>query len=155
MSGEGASDRPYERALGRAYRYLGHRDRSVAELRAYLDRKGTEPELADRVLERLLGEGLLDDERFAARFAADKRELSGWGSERIEAALLDHGVARDLAAAASAAGHAEELATAVALLERRPPPAGDRERDKALRFLVRRGFPLELAYDAVRARERS
>ena len=31
---------------------------------------------------------------------------------------------------------------------------GERERERALGLLVRRGYPLELAYDAVRAAER-
>ena len=34
------------------------------------------------------------------------------------------------------------------------PPAHDRERDRALGLLVRKGYELELAYDAVRAFER-
>ena len=46
--------------------------------------------------------GELDDERFAYAFAEDKRELSGWGSERIEAALADRGLGRSLAERAAA-----------------------------------------------------
>ncbi len=34
------------------------------------------------------------------------------------------------------------------------PPADQRERERALGLLVRRGYELELAYDAVRAFER-
>ena len=34
------------------------------------------------------------------------------------------------------------------------PPDSDRERDRALGLLARRGYELELAYDAVRAFER-
>ena len=42
------------------------------------------------------------------------------------------------------------------LLRRRfpTPPANDRERDRALGLLVRRGYELELAYDAIRALDR-
>ncbi len=36
----------------------------------------------------------------------------------------------------------------------RQPPDSDRERDRALGLLARRGYELELAYDAVRAFER-
>ena len=46
--------------------------------------------------------GELDDERFAFAFAEDKRELAGWGAERIEAALLDRGLDRALAERACA-----------------------------------------------------
>ena len=34
------------------------------------------------------------------------------------------------------------------------PPAEDRDRERALGLLARRGYDLELAYDAVRAFER-
>ena len=44
----------------------------------------------------------------------------------------------------------------MALLRRRfrTRPADDRERERALGMLVRKGYELELAYDAVRAFER-
>ena len=48
-------------------------------------------------------------------------------------------------------GREAELETALLLLERRlPPPADDRERDRAWRLLIRRGYEPELAYEAVR-----
>ena len=37
----------------------------------------------------------------------------------------------------------------------REPPADDRDRDRAWRMLVRKGYEPELAYDAVRAHERA
>ena len=42
---------------------------------------------------------------------------------------------------------------AVEFLRRRfpAPPESDRDRDRALGMLVRRGYDLELAYDAIRA----
>jgi regulatory protein len=50
----------------------------------------------------------------------------------------------------------DELDAAVTLLRRRcrEIPATDRERERALGLLVRKGYDLELAYDAVRAFER-
>jgi len=49
----------------------------------------------------------------------------------------------------------DELAAALALLdERHPTGEGDRERDRAWRMLVRKGYGPEVAYDAVRAHAR-
>jgi regulatory protein len=109
------------------------------------------------VVSRLIEEGLLDDERFARRYAEDKRELAGWGPERIREALLARGVARDLVEAAlEGEGQAEQLRRAVAMLgERGLRCESDAERERALRLLVRRGYALELAYEAVRAAERA
>jgi regulatory protein len=140
-------------ALETAYRYLGHRDRTVAEMRRHLERRGAEPAAIDLVVAELSEQGYLDDTRYAQRFAEDRRTLDAWGAERIETALLKAGIERDVAAQAASAGAETEFETAVALLKRRwpTPPADDRERERALGLLVRRGYELELAYDAVRA----
>ena len=100
---------------------------------------------------------MLDDERFARRYAEDKRELAGWGPERIAAALRKRGVTEELIAGALAEeGEGEQLARATELLEARGMAvASEVERRRALSLLARRGFPLELAYEAVRERERA
>jgi regulatory protein len=102
-------------------------------------------------------QGYLDDARYAARFAEDRRSIDAWGGERIARHLLDAGVAREhVEAALRDREQAEELEAAVAVLRRRlpEPPSTDRARERALGLLVRRGYELELAYEAVRAFER-
>jgi regulatory protein len=63
----------------------------------------------------------------------------------------------DLAdAAVSAQERDGELRAAIELLSERVPlpPVGARERDRAWRMLVRKGYEPELAYEAVRAHGR-
>lgn len=146
-----------QRALDRAFRYLSRRDRTVAEVRAHLAAKELDESVIDAVVEELGVQGYLDDARYAARFAEDRRNLDGWGSERIERKLLTLGIDREeVAAAVGAQGGDDELAAAVAILRRRfrVPPDTDRDRERALGMLARRGYELEVAYDAVRALER-
>jgi len=59
----------------------------------------------------------------------------------------------EIAHALAGQDHDGESAAAAELLRRRFPGSieGDRERDRALRLLVRRGYGLELAHDAIRA----
>jgi regulatory protein len=126
----------------------------VAELRTCLERKRVEPEAIDHAVGELTAAGYLDDARFAQRYAEDRRNLDSWGSERIERKLRDAGVPPVHIEAALGTQSADEaLDTAVALLRRRfpSPPDDDRGRDRALGLLVRRGYGLETAYDAVRA----
>ncbi len=125
-------------------------------MRAHLLAKEVEADVAEAVVAELRAQGYLDDARYAQRFAEDRRALDGWGAERIAQRLAAAGVARehvDGALARLGEGPAGELDAALAVLARRvpQPPAGERERDRALRLLVRRGFALEVAYDAVRA----
>ena len=100
--------------------------------------------------------GAIDDESFARRYAEDKRELAGWGPERIRVTLEGRGVAA-VHIEAALGGESEErlLDRAVSLLaDRGMACASERERERALGLLVRRGYALELAYEAVRALER-
>jgi regulatory protein len=146
-----------EHALDVAYRYLGHRDRTVAEMRGRLDAEGVQPAVVEEAVAELERQGYLDDARYARRFAEDRRTIDAWGTERIERRLLTVGVDPALIAAAlDERGATEELEAALAVLRRRFPnaPSDDRIRERALGLLVRRGYELDLAYDAVRAFER-
>ena len=147
-----------QHALDLAYRYLGYRDRTVMEMRRHLESKRVEPDTIDAAVQELERQEYLDDARFARRYAEDRRTLDAWGSDRIERKLRAAGVDGELIATALSAQEGEsELEAAVALLQRRVRGAldSDRERERALGLLVRKGYELELAYDAVRAYERS
>jgi regulatory protein len=146
-------------ALDLSFGFLAHRDRTVAEVRRHLERKRVEPGAIDGAMAELARLGYVDDARFARRFTEDRRRLDAWGVDRIERRLTALGVEPAVVAAALAdhgADAQDELSAAVALLRRRIacPPRTDCERDRALGLLGRRGYDLELAYDAVRAFER-
>jgi regulatory protein len=163
-AGEGVQDRivdpalRLQQALDLAYRYLARRDRTVAELRGQLEHKRVEPSTIDDVVAELHELGYLDDARYAQRYAEDRRTLDGWGPDRIERKLVALGLSRELIAQAlSARDAADELDAAVAVLRRRfrEPAEDPKSRERALGVLVRKGYDLELAYDAVRRFERS
>jgi regulatory protein len=147
-----------QHALDQAFRYLGRGDRTIAEMHRHLDRRGVEPAVIATVLDELEEQGYLDDKRFARMYAEDRRMLDAWGKDRIRRKLVSVGIDAELADAVLAQwGDAEEIDAAVALLHRRlgEPPADNRERDRALGILLRRGYQPDLAYDAVRCFERS
>jgi regulatory protein len=144
--------RERERASQLAYRAVGRRERTVAELRTCLERKRVEPGAIDDAVAELTEAGLLDDARYAQVFADDMRYLDRWGSERIARELQRRGIAPDLIESVlSDRSREAELESALVLLAQRAPTVSDdRERDRAWRLLVRRGYEVELAYEAVR-----
>jgi regulatory protein len=150
LATETGPDRRREQAFDTAWRFLAHRDRTEAEMRARLERNDVEPELVEEVLDVLREGDYLNDARFARRFAEDRRNLDGWGSERIERRLFELGVEREHIRAALS-DH-DELGAACELLARRfpVPPDSPRDLERALGFLVRKGYELELAHDALR-----
>ena len=139
--------------------FLNRRERTVAETRERLAREDVPAAEIDAVITSLCGDGYIDDGRYARVFAEDRRNLDGWGAERIRRTLRARGVERELIEAALSedadpgAGRAAELSRAVALVERRfPPPRSDRrERERALGVLLRKGYGTELALDALSA----
>ena len=135
---------------------LGRKERTEAELREHLGRRGIAADDAEEALARLIDMGELDDERFAQRFAEDKRELRGWGPERVREALIERGIdSRAASEAAAAEGPAEQASRAARLLALRPDPVVDEQsRSRALAYLARRGYDYEIAYEAVRMAER-
>lgn len=149
-------------ALEVAYRYLNRRERTVHELRSYLIGRDLDADAIEAVISELVETGYLDDTRYARLFAEDKRRLEQWGSARIRSELLHRGIENDLVEAALAADNcdlasvASELERAVAVLQQRfpKPPRERRDRQRALGVLVRRGYPPELAIDAVTAYSR-
>ncbi len=152
---------PSTKGLGIAYAYLNKRERTVAEVRARLEKAEISEGEIDAVVAELVEFGYLNDARYASVFTQDKRALEAWGNERIARALRERGIDRDLVEAALAspgeddAGAGEpagELGRAVALLVQRFPggPAERRDHERAFGVLARKGYESEMAADAVR-----
>jgi regulatory protein len=141
-----------EEALSLALRALGRKERTVAEMGTWLRQRGVADDEVDVVVGRLAEDGALDDARFAARYAADKRELAGWGRDRIRLALLERGVATaDVEAAIEDEEPASEVERAAGvLIERGISLRGERDRARAFAFLMRRGYQAETTYEAIR-----
>jgi regulatory protein len=142
----------YELAL----KALGYKERTESELRGWLAERGVEDPEVEEVIALLAEAGAIDDAGFARRYAEDKRLLAGWGPDRIVSALQGRGVARQhIESALGGDDESAQLERATALLLGRGMSCEtERERERALGLLVRRGYPLELAYDAVRVAER-
>jgi regulatory protein len=145
-----------DESLSLALKALDQKERTVAEMGSWLRARGVVPEQADEVVERLVSDGVLDDSRYARRYAEDKRQLRRWGSERIRGALLDRGISpHDADEALSDADSEEEAERAAELLRERGETLADAlERQRALGMLVRRGYSSEVAYEAIRRVER-
>lgn len=140
-------------AFEAALAWLRHKERATAEVVAWLAGRGYASEEIEAQIARLTEIGELDDERFACRYAEDKRELRGWGPERIRESLASRGVASaHVETALEADSHDAQVQRASDLLARRGRPLDvDGDRGRALAYLTRRGYEYEVAYEAVRA----
>ncbi len=151
----GSDDGGFAEAFAKALVALRRRERTAAELHGWLRERGVAGETAEEVVAELVEIGELDDERFAFAYAADKRELAGWGTHRIAAALRERGVGDALADRAAEEPREDELGRAVELVRGKGEDLGDDKGcARSLALLTRRGYERELAYEAVRRARR-
>jgi len=136
-----------EAAQRAALRALARRAHARRDLERRLTRKQHPPAAVSMAVERLAARGLLDDRRFAERYAA-VRATRGKGPVRIIKDLVDQGVDARVAEGAVRRALEEEgidpqvEARAAAAKRARqlgglPPPV---RRRRLLAFLVRRGY---------------
>ena len=141
------------RAYARALRYLGHRARTVEEVRRKLAGAGYPDAVVEDVVERLRRDRYLDDEAFAEAYVRARVRNRGYGPRRLRAELRRKGVPGPLVESVMETFEAETNTLAIARsqaerrwaqLAREPDP---RKRRKKLNdYLLRRGFD----YDTVR-----
>ena len=88
----GEQEERVQDAVSKALSYLQKRDRTRRQIELRLAERGIEAGVAEQALEELERLDYVNDERFARNYAEDRRNLDGWGSERIAAKLHEAGV---------------------------------------------------------------
>lgn len=133
---------------------LARRERSRAELKTALRRKGFEMPIIESILDGIANEGLQSDARFASAWVATRRRLSPRGKTALAYELKQKGIPDiDVVGALSGYPVSDERASLRDLiasrLERWKDSKDDQEKLKRrlLGFLSRRGF----AYADIRA----
>ncbi len=156
-----AEQEPAQReALARdlIYRALGMRDHSRAELRNKLARRGFDEELTERMLDKFVAAGLIDDAAFAQRWVQSRHQFSGRGRRALAQELRTKGVGDEEASAAlDTVSREDERDRAAELVERKLArleiPQDRTDRDKLTQRLVgmlgRRGYHPSLALAVV------
>jgi regulatory protein len=137
-------------AVERAINYLSFRPRSQAEVRRYLRKKATPPQIIEAVLERLQQLDYVDDRAFASFWQENRQQFSPRGSQAVRNELRMKGVDRDIINETVSDEQDEELARRAAhrkaqSLLQVPEMDYTTFRNRLGGFLVRRGF----AYDVI------
>lgn len=142
-----------QRARAFVVNSLAAKAQSVAEIEAKLVALGLPPDDVATIVGEARRLGYLDDAELAEQLARGFR-TRGYGRRRAALALRRRGLGAVADDALDAAYEdADETALAAAALGRRPV-ADERDRRRAVAFLVRRGFSTGVAWSVVRARTR-
>jgi regulatory protein len=148
---------PYEKTMGRALKLISVKPRSIAELRErLLEKEWAEADVVARVLERLEELGYLNDEQFAAHYAASRLTTKPLGRTRLRRDLQRKKVPSQIAEQALDEVYAERneeevIDRAIAKrVRQRGAPATREEAKKLFDYLMRLGFSYDLALRKVR-----
>lgn len=130
----------------RALRYLAQREYSRIELEKKLTTYGhpVTSEALSSVLDKLEQEGLLSAERVVAQVIRTRR--SKFGSQRIVYELKEKGIDEHLIHSALPALRETELDAAFGIWQKKfgRAPSNREERAKQMRFMMYRGFSMEV-----------
>ncbi|NBA95352.1 recombination regulator RecX [Pseudomonas sp. R5(2019)] len=125
---------------------LARREHGRVELTRKLRQRGAPPELIDEALDRLTEEGLLSESRYLESFIG-YRARAGYGPVRIREELGQRGLQRsdiEQALRESGVDWQEHLRDTWQRKFSGQRPADQRERSKQTRFLVYRGYSMEM-----------
>ena len=150
------SEAGLQQAVDRAYNYLSYRPRSREEVRRYLRRKETPPEIIDAALARLDRLDLINDHSFTSFWVESREQFSPRGARALKNELRMKGVEREVVEEiiddekdeerALRAGRKKALS-----LVRIPGMDFATFRARLGSFLQRRGFGYEVSTRTIRA----
>jgi regulatory protein len=125
-----------------AIRLLARREYARAEFEQRLCARGATADEIRALVEDLIGQGYLSNERYA--HAVVRQKASRYSRRRITGALKAQGIDGSAIDAAMNDVGVDDDVTLVALWQRRfgKPPADDREKARQVRYLQARGFSL-------------
>lgn len=145
-------------ALEKAGHYCAYQERSQQEVRDKLYEWGLWPAAVENIIVKLIGEGFLNEERFAKAYATGKFRQKGWGKLKIKQGLKLKRVPDVLIKKALNIIDADAYETTLrSIIEKKAVSLkekdGYKRRYKLQQYALSRGFESDLILDILKASE--
>lgn len=143
----------FEKAKACAFWYINRKRYTKKELIERLVKKEYEQSLAEEVINHLEERGYVDDRDYTRRYISDAVKLKGHGKMRIKNDLRAKGISADLVDEVLLSMEIDCNMALPRLLESKAANADlkdEKQRNRIVSFLVRRGFSYKDISDAVR-----
>ena len=143
----------YIRAQEIALHFIGYKMRTEAEVRRKLEEKEIQPEIRERVMAFLKKYDYVNDALYVQKYVQERERLAPRGKNLLQLELRQKGVAEKTITAVLAEMELDEADAAVRLLEKKlrhaALPLEQKQKQKLLAFLMRKGFDFETAKEAI------
>jgi regulatory protein len=140
-----ASD--YGKLLERVLNYVMIRPRSIREVRDYLWRKKAEPDVSERIIQRMEARGYLGDAAFAKSWVRSRQLTKPISKRRLQAELIQKGVTNELIEQAiGGENEYNELEALRQIITKKRKQSRYQDAQKLMQYLARQGF----GYDVIK-----
>lgn len=134
-------------ALQKLQSFCGYQERSLSEVKTKLKDLGMFGDTQEAIIEKLMEDNFLNEERFALAYARGKFRIKSWGKVRIRLELQmrkvpDHLIKKAMNEIDTEGGYLETLEK---LLKYKLAET-DGDREKAANYALRRGFESDLVF---------
>ena len=82
----------FEKYLIKSQAYCSRAEKCESDVRAYLYKQGVDSETISKIIESLVIDKFVDNERYARAFVSDAFKFNKWGKLKIRQALLAKGI---------------------------------------------------------------
>ena len=132
-------------------RFCTYQERCIQEVLQKMKVIGVFEEDQPKILEQLIQEGFIDEQRYASAYVRGKLNINQWGKIKIKAMLSQKGIPSSIIQAALSEIDMEEYHLLIEKLAKKHSPKikakNDYERkQKLLYFLQSRGFEADILY---------
>ncbi|MCB2218847.1 MAG: RecX family transcriptional regulator [Bacteroidetes bacterium] len=143
-----------EWVLSKMKHYCAYQERSIHEVKVRLKTFHLQEEVYDAVINQLINEGFLNEERFAKTFASGKFRINKWGRNKIYQALQQKKVPElFILEGLNEIDDMEYKQTLLELIQKKSEtisePKGFKRNRKLVNFAAGRGFEPRLAWEVV------
>jgi regulatory protein len=144
-----------QKALSQLQRYCAYQDRCHQECRTKLLELGVYGDTLEEILDALIADDYLDEERFAKSYARGKFRMKQWGRIRIVSELKFRKIsAYCIKEALKEIDEADYIKTIQELIEKygrvHPALEGFDLRQKTTQYVIGRGFEGDLVYPLIK-----
>ncbi len=144
-----------EKALTRAQAICAKQERCSNDIRLKLIQWQIAPAEAEKIINKLISDGFIDDERYARMFVRDKSKFNKWGPIKITYTLRSKRISEDIIKSALQEVVSDDDASIKELLIRKRKNLKAKSpydlKTKLIRFGISRGYEYELVSKVVSA----
>ncbi|MGN0033917.1 MAG: regulatory protein RecX [Candidatus Limimorpha sp.] len=146
-------EQDFDMILKRILHYCSYQERCLSEVKTKLDSFDISSSEKGKVLEMIVGNGYVDDRRYARIFVRSKLNQNKWGAKKIRLSLINKGIDSDIISdAMSEIDHDSYRDELVKILKSKKinEPDEYKRRMRLAKFAIQKGFEPDLVWSVLK-----